>query len=263
MFQNNVSLQNRPALELDASEAELAPKGSSGVRKSLQMLFSGPMVLANLAGLKNQTRRRVSPELVWGPGGISWKGLKGLSEREFVKQALKLSPYGAAGTVIKVKENCWMWCDKQPNGVTPTGRPKFRYIPVGQHVVYAAEHPQKPTQQVDKVSNHGWRLKVARFMPAWAVRTRLKVAEVRLERLQAISKEDAIGEGLVELASALPRPWPWHWNKDSLEGYATPWMAYRALWTQINGAQSWAENELVWVIRYSPVLDGQTTESAR
>jgi hypothetical protein len=54
---------------------------------------------------------------------------------------------------------------------------------------------------------------------------------VRVERLQAISEQDAIAEGVER-------------------GAGNPVDSYRALWERINGAGSWDANPLIWVVEF-------------
>lgn len=58
---------------------------------------------------------------------------------------------------------------------------------------------------------------------------RIRITDIRQERLQAISEADACAEGV--------------------EGVE----AYRALWERINGAGSWEKNPLVWVLTFERV----------
>lgn len=211
--------------------------------------FTAKMLEAILAGRKTMTRRVVQPQpdacglskLVNGP----WQDSSGTPYR---------CPYGQPGDILLVKEAAWVWCHKKPNGVTTTGRPKFAYEPVGQHVLYAADHPAKPTTPVDDNPDHCWRFKIPRFLPGWAVRITLEVASVRVERLLAISEEDAVAEGIERLPSG--------------RGYFDPRMshavvrlghyfsrathAFRELWDDLNAGRGfgWDANPWVWVISF-------------
>jgi hypothetical protein len=80
--------------------------------------------------------------------------------------------------------------------------------------------------------------KAGLFMPRWASRLTLELTAVRVERVQDISREDAIAEGV--------EPMP-HERFANLAagGYHR---AYRALWERINGPGSWEANPWVWVL---------------
>lgn len=75
----------------------------------------------------------------------------------------------------------------------------------------------------------GFRWQPSIFMPREAARLVLEIVEVWPERLQEISEEDAQAEGVGSRAE------------------------FEALWKQINGEASWAENPWVWVIRFRKV----------
>ncbi|MFC5549593.1 hypothetical protein [Massilia aerilata] len=77
-----------------------------------------------------------------------------------------------------------------------------------------------------------WHKRPALFMPRAASRILLEIVEVRVERLQEISVADALAEGLPPGA-----------ERD-------PVLAYRGIWEGINGAGSWDENPLVWVLAF-------------
>ena len=82
-----------------------------------------------------------------------------------------------------------------------------------------------------------WRPSI--HMPRWACRITLEVVSVRVERLQDISRGDAMAEGC---------PFP-----NMAEG-DDPRKWYADLWEQINGPGSWAENPWVWVIEFRRVM---------
>jgi len=62
-------------------------------------------------------------------------------------------------------------------------------------------------------------------MPKWACRIINEVVEVRAERIQEISEEDARAEGVGSVAE------------------------FRDLWITLHGAESWEANPIVWAIR--------------
>ena len=157
-------------------------------------------------------------------------------------------PYGGPGDRLRVKEAAWLWCERVPNGLTPTGRSKWLYVALRDTPVhYAADHPQRPKGSVVSPATGnqwGWRLKIGRFLPGWASRITLVVVDVRAERLQDISEADALAEGIVKTHSGFGLP-------DGSHYHATdPRISYWSLWDAINGAGATESNPLVWRIEF-------------
>jgi hypothetical protein len=75
-------------------------------------------------------------------------------------------------------------------------------------------------------------------MPRWAARTVLDVLEVRVERLQDMTEEDARAEGVE------PHEYPY-----CAEG-ARHRMSFARLWDTVYPAMPWASNPWVWVVRF-------------
>lgn len=188
--------------------------------------FKTPMVRALLDGTKTQTRRIVKPRPPavvqsvyrpfpaepnnwqgYGDGLIHWYGS---------------CPYGAPGDRLYVKE-AWRvpsMFDTLPGSAFTSAQ-----------IWYEADDGYKGAG----------RYRHARFMPRWAMRITLDITDVRVERLQEISTEDAIAEG-VDVH-------PDHHRKPRTSIYS-PVQAYRDLWEQINGPDSWAANPWVWVVSF-------------
>ena len=93
-----------------------------------------------------------------------------------------------------------------------------------------------------KKSKHAWRLPwiSSRFMPKWAARTWLEVVSVRAERLQDITEEDAIREGVQAVTMAdVPRQAVWSERQD-----------FAQLWDSINDKRGYPWDSNPWVWRY-------------
>lgn len=88
------------------------------------------------------------------------------------------------------------------------------------------------------------------FMPKEACRIWLEVTNVRLERLQDISEEDAIAEGVIsEKIDAIHK-----WKDYSRQGYLPiAKFSFFSLWEKINGKESVSENPWVWVYEFKKV----------
>ena len=91
-------------------------------------------------------------------------------------------------------------------------------------------------------------------MPRWASRINLEIVAVRVERLQDISKEDAIAEGLLSYCGA-EQWWGTGLDGEGINGcrFLSPIECYRALWDALNGPGSWDANPWVWVVEFKRV----------
>jgi hypothetical protein len=155
-------------------------------RKDIKMterpiLFSSDMVRAILEGRKIQSRRIIKPHPImmdsgtWYPsnipGDIKNKTGKHYANEEHMRRGMVIDfcPY-KTGMNLWVRET---WCNGQDG------------------IVYKADHPEyKSAPSLD------WKWKPSIFMPRWASRITLKIKNVRVERLQEISEEDAWAEGI-------------------------------------------------------------------
>lgn len=106
--------------------------------------------------------------------------------------------------------------------------------------IYKAEISS--TDLVSEVCDWDWLSPL--FMPEWAARYFIKFTDVRAERLQEITEQDCIAEGItVERL---------HYCVVCSAGgdggnYATPREAYHELWNSINKDYPWESNPLVFV----------------
>jgi hypothetical protein len=162
----------------------------------LPILFKGPMTRAIVEDRKTQTRRLAKPQPPADFGGKS--ELYALAEH---------APY-AVGDHLWVRET-WKLYDCfgkiDPN-----------------RAIYAADFAN------DFKTQGSWRPSI--FMPKWASRLWLEVKTVRAERLQDISEDDAIAEGIYE---QLRTPEPFNGWKQGGPCYESPRTAYSYLWDSI------------------------------
>lgn len=79
---------------------------------------------------------------------------------------------------------------------------------------------------------------------------RIRINEVRAEKLQSISNEDCIKEGIFKHISHAKVYW-----KNGFDGlmYEAPRCAYAALINKINGKDTWERNPYMWVYDYELV----------
>lgn len=244
------------------------------------ILFSAAMIPPVMGDLKTQTRRIVDfgsskKAPLWArvkggfdPDDINYTGP--CSEHEGshyfspdecgmgdpADDACVRCLYGQPGDLLLVKENAWIWCRKERDGETKTGRAKYNFIPHGRHVIYQSEHKEKPTYRpAGAIADHDWRLKIGRYLPAWAVRTKLKIMSVRVERLLDVTEEDAKAEGVVSFFEQHPAcGQDQHLTTSELVIDAPYRAAFAMLWDYLNGDRAlWKSNPWVWVIVFKRV----------
>lgn len=224
------------------------------------ILFTGELVRAILRGDKTETRRVIKPQ---PPEGYEYLGGKpfsdvhffGAQEPEFVdlpwdaltdaeldeigewadKEMVRYTcPYGAVrlgsnldyeGDLLWVKERYCCYAD--PSGITHYD--EFLYAADNEDV-RAVDGDGFQRYRKDGTPASPWKSPL--FMPRWASRLTLRVTDVRVERLQAMTHADAIAEGIPDDASAL--------------------YTFSTLWDEINAKRGcpWASNCWVWVVSF-------------
>jgi hypothetical protein len=209
--------------------------------KERPILFSAPMVRALLNGTKTQTRRAIKPqpesehsgEPYWFVGGYRAWRIRGCTEPNRSGSHNEIEcPYGKPGDRLWVRE---MWDYRGPSKVVGCG------VNHG-HVI--REDPAETYYRADGgLPDSRWRPSI--YMPRRHSRITLEITEVRVERLQDISADDAYAEGAAEWAAE---------NAQRLLGegekYRSIGQAYKALWQSINGPGSWEANPWVWVVSF-------------
>lgn len=199
--------------------------------KERPILFSAPMVRAILDGRKTVTRRPVK--------GSALKWLEEFVPEFVALSANELCPFGQIGERLWVRET-W-YCDhievqKGPY-LQPADMHDLDQSREDGELVYAADGlaPFEQEQPTWKPSIH---------MPRWACRILLEITDVRVERLQDISRADIRAEGLQcppELASDDVSPNYRDW-------YPAAW---KELWNSTGG--DWDANPWVWVVEFKRV----------
>lgn len=191
--------------------------------KERPILLSAPMVSAILAGTKTQTRRVVADQWLYH--------LDEPGERERLLQNCR---YGQPGDRLWVRET-WNWFDPAELHASRRGaRAPFTGCQGARQIEWVAAYAADgPLSHVKDGARALWRPSI--HMPRWASRIDLDVTAVRVERLQDISRGDAMAEGC---------PFP-----NIAQGH-DPRQWYADLWKQIYDASSWDANPWVWVIEF-------------
>lgn len=218
------------------------------------ILFSAPMVRAILEGRKTQTRRVVkpAPDLVTA-GGVPARFTPQDAELGRLGEVIP-SPYGDHGHRLWVKETwrpyvahgCAMdACDCADVNVMYAADGECRFF--SDHEI----NRYNPEWCLPKAADRGNVTPL--FMPRWACRLVLEVTDVRVERLHAISEQDAVAEGagpqlLPDIAVSRRSP-----MAGRLAVYSSAREIFAGLWETINGPGSWDANPWVWVIDFKRV----------
>jgi hypothetical protein len=201
--------------------------------KERPILFSGPMVRALLEGRKSQTRRVLKGEVgpcAYEPGKHALNG----QVIEGNPAVLTQCPYGAPGDRLWVRET-WALedCGEDGKRVIWQADRAARWIGDGvDSEVYYLPSDYNPGR---------WRPSI--HIPRQHSRLTLEVTEVRVQRLQEISEEDARAEGVE------PE------GRDG-RGPLTHLNAFRSLWANINGMRegcSWEATPWVWCVSFRMV----------
>lgn len=203
------------------------------------ILFAGPMVRAILSGEKTVTRRLMKPQPTpSNMGGHSWPCPihqtmlhveQELQNGEGIWGGLADSAcqHGAPGDRLWVRE-AWV-ADAQVDSIAP------RELSQGEPIWYPADGHLRQTG-CSMMSRGKCRPSI--HMPRWASRILLEITAVRVERLQDISDEQALAEGVDQTNTSIP-------------GYAR--QRFQDLWESINGAGSWDANPWVWVVEFKRI----------
>ena len=212
--------------------------------KERPIIFSGEMVKALLDGRKTQTRRVIgvrntlrtedvhrnhNDEITcvlsnfgefWSLG-LGWK----VAGIDYSDAAIIRCPYGQVGQQLWVRET---WCpvnDEQFGGE--------KWIDYRATPRYEASRPAGWENSPDDIAALKWRPSI--FMPRWASRITLEITAVRVERVQDISVNDCLAEGLIDT------------------GFLST--DYAHLWDSINAKRGypWESNPWVFVIEFRKV----------
>ena len=226
------------------------------------VIFSAQEVRATLDGSKTQFRRIVKfqfpppnmphPEMYLGRGCPFGQ----IGDRLFVKEVwvelLHTSP--ATGEPMlcdgdKLIEPATFWVDKQ-------GKKRWRYD--GKVIAYRA------TSEVEFCDGDGFcgefadkddfpRWKSPVTMPKWASRLTLEITDIRVQRLQEISEEDAIAEECPcyvcgKVLNGL--------SEDDCHCFhrKTTLSDFKNQWESIHDKGSWDRNDFVWAVSYKRVV---------
>lgn len=193
------------------------------------IIFSAPMVLALLAGRKTQTRRLLKPGRFAKQCGYEHLRLDVLDGHlwwwDGVHDCVGASqpfPY-APGDRLWVREGFVTGFDIDDEMGRPIGNRKVWYRATDAGLTWYDPDTEST------LDNPPWKPSI--FMPRRFSRLTLTVADVRVQRVQEISRGDAMDEGC---------PFP------NMATGQSPCEWFRDLWTGLHGPASWGANP--WVV---------------
>ena len=194
--------------------------------KETGLIFKAPLVRAILEGRKTQTRRVAKPVKHPDLGNLYTPGAL-LREHEPQHVINRACPYGQPGDRIYVRET-------------------FSQHPEWGQLAFRADG-----EEFEDADGWLWEPKwmPSIHMPKELARIWLEITGVRVERLQSISNEDAIAEGVNRIShgregsyySAIR-------NEQHPKNWIYPDDAFRELWESTGG--DWDANPWVWAIDF-------------
>jgi hypothetical protein len=220
--------------------------------KERPILYSTPMVRGMLNGSKTQTRRVVKPQpinedgsiydgKVWGPEMYEPVAYDRHGEMVPGPEVFGIytedwgvkCPYGKPGDQLWVRET-WRKVEPSECGCSEAcshGSSAYDYRATG-----SGDEDTK------------WKPSI--HMPRRASRIQLEITGIRVERLQDISDDDALAEGVISYPVG-------NLTVFGVEGTKIeklhPRAAYLALWDEINGRGSADANPWVWVVEFKVI----------
>ena len=210
-------------------------------------IFTGPMVLAIMADRKTNSRRIIKfPKkwehlthnvahqaqdgswIFWYPGDS--QGLKEFTLKHYKDGGIK--PRHQPGDIVYVGEHLF-------------NQDCF--------VAYKCDGLEFTVPETHKAKVWPWKKSLLSniFMPRWAARTWLEILDVKAEKIQDISTEDVIAEG-IDVLSKLPLIVPPDTDLDGLV-LKIARMEMKKLWNSIHGPDAWKDNDWVWVYKFKRV----------
>ena len=204
------------------------------------IIFSAPMVRALLDGRKTQTRRKF--ELPANSGRMKLSAMPNIREckwqrgdRLWVREAWRIGAWDWNNAQIAV-DYCdgprkeWLAVDDGDMLHRLIDQSRADAVKAGLPLRYSYyEYSWSPGHSPCR-----WRSPI--HMPRWASRLTLLVTDVRVQRLQEISRGDAMEEGC-PFANMADGPNPRDW--------------YRDIWNSIHGPDAWDANPWVAAISFT------------
>ncbi len=223
--------------------------------KEIPILFSGEEVRSTLSGARTQVRRQIRERDVYqhedGRWIVRFHGARvGLvaGSKDCAELANCDSPYGSRRDRLYVRETHGS-ADSYYQGHENDVPGVIAYRADQSAIQFNAPRPVAVPAR--DLASWNWDLmkwSPSTFMPRWASRITLPLVEVRVERVQDITAEDAKAEG-----STVPRCGCEVCSRGTAicPADATSYIeGFRDLWAATYGRESWEANPWVWVLRW-------------
>jgi len=233
---------------------------AGAVVKERPILFKASMIRALLAGTKTQTRRIAKWKPCEAGLNLNFSGLEA---------GCYANDNPATGWVLRSRDGGGCWNDRTWPLHCPYGtvgdrlwvRETFQPLWSGDRCPasladpagWALGYPASDGVQEYHDPDDGLvtRCKPGIHMPRWASRITLEMTNVRVERLQAITEDDALAEG-VDVGTSQPATVN---GRPGSVVFFNARDAFAYLWNAINGDRAaWASNPWVFVIEFRRVV---------
>ena len=168
------------------------------------------------------------------------------SREEQIEKFCKRSATDAKGRQV------WLGFDNKGNWIAQL----ISHYAIGEEIAVAQSYKSIVDQDPD--NDYGnYYVKQFRYAPGWTnkmfVRADLmphhiRITDIRVERLQDISDEDCLKEGIIA-GEQEPRMFGFHLPKGTILSFLTPRTAFAALIDKVSGRGTWERNP--WVPAYT------------
>lgn len=196
---------------------------------------------AVLEGRKTQTRRVLNPTMFFQ----RLETFEGWSKEDISawKRSCKRRFYEAQGDILQQMLDYALSSSRYKVGEEVAIAQPYRMT------VCKVNYNEKEIKEV--VSSIGWKNKM--YVKANLMPHRIRITDIRIERLQEISDEDCIAEGIKKNPEVLRGMWEFSYIKGvtlKFEMSTTPRGAYAKLIDHISGKGTWESNPYVFVYEF-------------
>ena len=235
--------------------------------KERPILFNTEMVQAILSGRKTQTRRQFTDKQL----KIFDAAIKLGEVRDFIsadevdlcdlKYIEGFCPFGQVGDVLWVRETISVlgasagseWSTESGFDFEE-GCALVKYLANGEEKSFndLCERDDGVDEGVQAVRMSKKKSVPSIHMPRWACRLRLKITDVRVERLNDVGEEDAKAEGVEYFGGMTCNPYRNYLKgKDGQMHASCARRSFQTLWNSIY--KNWDKNPWVWVVEFEVI----------